>query len=56
MSVSWHDNGRGPRVVLEMFGEEFVISVTKARGLHEDLTRVLEEINKAARASLPEAP
>lgn len=48
--VTWHDNGRGPRVVIDIGGESVVTTADLARGLRDDLTAVLDEIDAACHA------
>lgn len=50
--VTWHDNGRGPRVVIEIGGESVVTTKDRARELRDDLTSVLDEIKTAGAAEV----
>lgn len=48
MNVTWHDNGRGPRVLLRLGGEDFSLTAERAREIHYALGKVLDEIDTAA--------
>lgn len=50
--VTWRDNGRGPRVVIDIGGESIVTTPDLARGLRDDLIEVLDEIAASANPSL----
>lgn len=45
--VKWYDNGRGPRVLVTLAGEDHVLSVDLARKLRSDLGIALDEIDAA---------
>lgn len=50
--VTWHDNGRGPRVVIDIGGESVVTTAALARELRDDLTAALDEIEEDTRAEV----
>lgn len=43
--VTWHDNGRGPRVVIPIGGEDVVVTADRARRLRDELSAVLDDID-----------
>lgn len=42
--VRWHNNGRGPRVLVTLGGEDVMIDVVRARNLYVALGQVLYQI------------
>lgn len=47
--VTWHDNGRGPRLLIKLAGEEIVIDLDAARRLRNALIVALDEIGALER-------